>query len=65
MGLYQYYNADLLDIPRNKGELALAYVDDASMIATADTFAKAHNMLADMMTRVGGVNNWSTSQLPS
>ena len=61
MGLYQYYNADLLNVPRNKGELALAYIDDASMIATADTFAEAHDMLADMMTRAGGVNNWSVS----
>jgi hypothetical protein len=59
MGLYQYYNVDLLDVPRNKGELALAYVDDAIMVATADTFAEVHNMLADMMTRARGVNNWS------
>ena len=61
MGLYQYYNADLLDIPRNKGESSLAYIDDASMIVTADTFAKVHNILVDMMTRAGGVNDWSTS----
>ena len=32
MGLYQDYNADLLDILRNKGELSLAYIDDASMM---------------------------------
>jgi hypothetical protein len=31
------------------------------MIATADTFTKVHNMLADIMTRVGKVNDWSTS----
>ena len=30
------------------------------MIATADTFAKAHDILVDMMTRAGGVNDWST-----
>ena len=29
MSLYQYYNADLLDIPSNNNEDAIAYVDDA------------------------------------
>jgi hypothetical protein len=61
IGLYQYYNADLLDVPRNKGKLALAYIDDASMITIADTFAKVHDMLADIMIRVRRVNNWSMS----
>ena len=50
MTLYQYYNADLLDIPKRKEESATAFVDDATMIATADTFPKAHEMLVDMMT---------------
>ena len=31
------------------------------MITTADTFAKVHDMLADMMTRVRRVNDWSMS----
>ena len=60
MGLYQFYNTDLLDIPKNKGESALAYVDDTTLVATAETFAKAHDMLVDMMTRGGGINDWST-----
>jgi hypothetical protein len=51
MMLYQYYNADLLDIPKVDGELAMAYVDNTIMIATAETFSEAHNKLANMMTR--------------
>jgi len=54
MGIYQYYNADLLDIPEDKGESAMAYVDDLVMIATADTFPEAHEKLQNMMTREGG-----------
>jgi hypothetical protein len=56
---YQYYNADLLDIPRGKNEDALAYVDDTIMLATAETFNEAHIKLADMMGREGGVSEWS------
>lgn len=32
--IYQFYNADLLDIPANPDEAAMAYVDDAILIAT-------------------------------
>jgi len=60
MILYQFYNADLLDIPKRKEESATAFVDDATMIATADTFPKAHEMLVNMMTRPGGIVEWST-----
>jgi len=31
MGIYQYYNADLLDIPKEEGKSAMAYVDDSVM----------------------------------
>jgi len=60
MILYQFYNADLLDIPKCKEESATAFVNDATMIASADTFPKAHEMLVDMMTRLGGITEWST-----
>jgi len=60
MILYQFYNADLLDIPKRKEESATAFVDDATIIVTTDTFPKAHEMLVDMMTRPGGVAEWST-----
>jgi len=60
MILYQFYNADLLDIPKCKEESATAFVDNATMIATTDTFPKAHEILVDMMTRPGGIAEWST-----
>ena len=60
MGIYQYYNTDLLEIPRDKGESAMAYIDDSVMIAVADTFPEAHEKLRSMMTRAGGVADWST-----
>jgi hypothetical protein len=61
MLLYQFYNADLLDIPARVGEDALAYVDDTILVAIADTFEEAHVTLADMMTKEGGVAEWSRS----
>jgi ribonuclease HI len=61
MVMYQYYNADLLEIPKHNGEEAMAYVDDTLMLATAKTFTETHEMLADMMTRAGGVADWSTA----
>src|SRR5712675_1245637 len=59
MILYQFYNADLLDIPAEKGESAIAYVDDTLLLSTADTFQEAHVKLVSMMTRTGGVDDWS------
>jgi hypothetical protein len=53
MALYQFYNADLLDIPEGKNESAIAYVDDAILTATAKTFQEAHDILVSMMTRPG------------
>jgi hypothetical protein len=59
MVLYQFYNADLLDIPSSKDEDAMAFVDDSFMLAIADSFKEAHAMLADMMAKEGGVAEWS------
>ena len=61
MGIYQYYNADILEIPREKGESAIAYVDDGILIAIANKFSKVHDMLYNMMTRAGGIADWSSS----
>ena len=61
MALYQYYNADILEIPNSPQESAEAYVDDAILTATAKTFEEAHEILADMMTRGGGMVEWSKS----
>jgi len=57
--LYQYYNIDLIDIPKYKEEDAEAYVDDAFMLASAKDFPSAHHKLADMMCREDGVVNWT------
>src|SRR5216683_7357748 len=59
MVLYQFYNADLLDIPRDKSEDALAYMDDTILVAIAKSFNEVHNKLESMMCREGGVSNWS------
>jgi len=59
MVLYQYYNADLIDIPKHKEEDAEAYIDNAFMLASAKDFLSAHRKLADMMCREDGVVNWT------
>ena len=60
MVLYQFYNADLIDIPDGNNEAAMAYVDDAILIATGTNFIETHKTLSDMMTREGGAVSWST-----
>ena len=59
MVLYQYYNADLIDIPKNANESAMAYVDDAILLATGANFIETHETLTDMMTREDGAIAWS------
>ena len=59
MILYQYYNANLLDIPEQEGKEAVAYMDDAFMLVTGDDFQDAHKKLEDMMCKERGVKNWS------
>jgi hypothetical protein len=59
MVLYQYYNADLLNIPRDKSEDTLAYVDDTILVTTVESFHEVHSKLEGMMTREGGVSEWS------
>ena len=54
--LYQYYNADLLEIPMHQGEDAVAYVYDAFMMAAEKDFPSAHRKLSDMMCREGVAN---------
>jgi len=59
MVMYQFYNADLVDIPSSKSEDALAYVNNTILLATVDTFNKAHKKLYSIMTRQRGVADWS------
>jgi hypothetical protein len=51
MGLYQFYKADLLNIPSELGQLAIAYVDNTILYASGNTFEETHKILAKMMTR--------------
>src|SRR6266853_359764 len=59
MVMYQFYNADLLDIPREKSEGIIAYIDDMLLLATAEHFEEAHDKLASLIGREGGVMDWS------
>jgi hypothetical protein len=61
MALYQYYNADILEIPNRPQELAEVYVDNAILTAMAKTFEEVHEILAEMVTRSGGMIDWSKS----
>jgi hypothetical protein len=59
MVLYQYYNADLLDIPNMPHKFAAVYIDDAILVVTMKTFEDTHKVLVDMMTREGGTLQWA------
>ena len=59
MALYQFYNADILDIPEGKHEEAMAYVDDTILITSGPNFQDTHDKLHAMMTRNGGAINWA------
>ena len=59
MALYQFYNADLLDIPEGPDEGAIAYVDDALLLATGTNFHQTHAKIVNMMTRTGGALDWA------
>jgi hypothetical protein len=61
MVLYQYYNANILEIPNDSQEAAEAYVDNAILIATAKNFTDAHKILDNMMTRPNRMIEWSKS----
>src|SRR5260370_15093499 len=61
MVLYQFYNADILDIPSQASEAAVTYVDDALILAMAPNFKRTHQTILDMMSRKGGIYEWSTT----
>jgi len=50
-----------LNIPNNKDKDMMAFMDNLFMLAIADTFKEAHEMLAEMMGRKGGIAEWSTT----
>jgi hypothetical protein len=57
MILYQYYNADLLDIPEQEDKEAVIYIDDAFMLAIGNDFQDMHRKLEDMICKEKGVEN--------
>jgi hypothetical protein len=59
MALYQFYNADILNIPKGKDEEAITYVDDVILLSSGTNFHDMHEKLADMMTRKGGAIEWA------
>jgi hypothetical protein len=59
MIVYLYYNADILDVPWGRNELAVAYVDDTAFLVEGPTFDDTHATLKRMMTRRGGAFEWS------
>lgn len=58
MGLYQYYNTDLLDIPSEPNQLAIAYVNDVIIYTSGNSFKETHELIADMMSKDSGTTNW-------
>lgn len=59
MILYILYNADLIGIPSKTGEDSSGYIDNATLLAIAYTFAETVRMIKDMMTRPGGGLEWA------
>jgi len=50
MVLYEFYNADLLDIPNSRDKDAMAFVDDSFMLAVADSFEEASVAMTQLTT---------------
>jgi hypothetical protein len=59
MGLYLFYNADLLSIPTEPNQLAIAYVDDVILYASGSTFKETHTILEEMMMKENRAIEWS------
>ena len=59
MIVYLFYNADILDIPRTKNELVVAFVDDTALFVEGPSFDDTHSTLKRMMNRRNGAFEWS------
>ena len=59
MIVYLFYNSDILEVPRTKNELAVAYVDDTALLVEGPSFDETHATLKRMMNRRGGAFEWS------
>jgi hypothetical protein len=47
MVVYLFHNADILDLPNNKNELAVAYVGDTALFVEGPTFDDTHDTQKD------------------
>jgi hypothetical protein len=58
--LFQFYNADLLEIPdRNNGEDTIAFVDNATAMAEGSNLEESNAKIEDIMEKQGGGLDWS------
>ena len=57
MILYLFYNADLVDVVSEKGQAAVAFVDDANLYAEGNIYEEAYDSLCEMLPFA-----WSPSQ---
>src|SRR5882672_7961481 len=56
---FQFYNVDLLEIrDKKRGEDAVAFVDDALMLARGKSLEESNDRVKDMMVRAGGGMEW-------
>ncbi|KAJ7624165.1 hypothetical protein B0H17DRAFT_963907 [Mycena rosella] len=57
---YLVYNSDLAEVPRaSKGEAAVVFVDDNTVITTGYTFKSTHKKIRSIIQRSGGVDEWA------
>jgi len=59
MILYLFYNADLLDIVKGKGQAVVAVVDDANLYAEGKTFEEAYRSILHMLKKPKGGLEWT------
>ena len=51
MIMYLFYNVDLIEVATAKGQLAVAFMDDASLYMEGDTYDKAYASLKEMLLK--------------
>ncbi|KAI0039698.1 hypothetical protein FA95DRAFT_1612370 [Auriscalpium vulgare] len=61
--VFQFYNADLLDVPREIDEHGVAFVDDTAYLAGARTPAHSVRKLEGMMHREDGAFAWTKTHM--
>nr|GAT48527.1 RNA-directed DNA polymerase from transposon X-element [Mycena chlorophos] len=57
--LYLLYNSSLAEVPSKRGESAVVFVDDDTLISAADNFQKTHKKMHDMTYRNQGTEHWA------